>query len=83
MNAINTAQTVTSDNLLPPTGFSRQPAVRKFAGGVASSTLWLWVRQGKIPAPVKISPRVAAWRNEDLHQWAADPVAWQASHKEV
>lgn len=81
MNSINTALTGTTDTPLPATGFSRQPAVRKFAGGVASSTLWLWVRQGKIPAPVKISPRVAAWRNEELHAWAADPLAWQAQHK--
>lgn len=81
MNTVNAAQAVSSDNSLPAMGFSRQPAVRKFAGGVASSTLWLWVRQKKIPAPIKISPRVAAWRNEELHQWAADPLAWQAAHK--
>ncbi|WP_345798413.1 AlpA family phage regulatory protein [Castellaniella sp. MT123] len=81
MSDTDTAQAAIPDTQLPATGFSRQPAVRKFAGGVASSTLWLWVRQGKIPAPVKISPRVAAWRNEELHAWATDPLAWQAQHK--
>lgn len=83
MNNTNTVQSVQSVTLpsLPPTGFSRLPAVREFAGGAAASTIWLWVRQKKIPQPVKLSPRVSVWRNEDLHRWAADPLAWQAANR--
>ncbi len=28
---------------------------------VSKSTLWLWVKAGKFPAPVKLGPRVTAW----------------------
>ena len=66
---------------IPQTGFSRLPAVRAFAGGAAASTIWLWVRQKKIPQPIKLSARVSVWRNEDLHRWAADPLAWQAANQ--
>ncbi|WP_158386247.1 helix-turn-helix transcriptional regulator [Castellaniella defragrans] len=64
--------------LLPQTGFSRLPAVRRFAGNAAGSTIYLWISQGKFPRGVKLSPRVTVWRNEDLHRWAADPLAWHA-----
>lgn len=82
MSDINPTQAETPTVALPATGFSRAPAVRQFCG-VAESTLWLWVRQRKIPAPVKFSPRVVAWRNEELHAWAADPLTWQAKHMGV
>ncbi|MBV2179907.1 MAG: AlpA family transcriptional regulator [Castellaniella sp.] len=65
---------------IPQSGFSRLPAVRGFAGNAAGSTIYLWISQGRFPRGVKLSPRVTVWRNEDLHQWAADPVAWQAAH---
>ncbi|WP_028573192.1 helix-turn-helix transcriptional regulator [Desulfonatronum lacustre] len=28
---------------------------------IGKSTFWLWVKQGKMPPPVKLSPRVSAW----------------------
>ena len=28
---------------------------------VSKSTLWLWVKAGKFPAPVKLGPLVTAW----------------------
>lgn len=31
---------------------------------VGRSTWWLWVKQGKVPAPVKLGPRVSAWRED-------------------
>lgn len=64
--------------LLPQSGFSRLPEVRRFAGNAAGSTIYLWISQGKFPRGVKLSPRVTVWRNEDLHRWAADPLAWHA-----
>lgn len=31
---------------------------------VGLSTFWLWVQQGKIKRPFKLSPRVSTWRAE-------------------
>ena len=33
---------------------------------IALSTVWLWVAQGRLPAPTKLGPRVCAWRESDL-----------------
>ncbi|SDK51721.1 transcriptional regulator, AlpA family [Microbulbifer yueqingensis] len=30
--------------------------------GIGLSTFWLWVQQGKIAPPIKLSPRVSVWR---------------------
>lgn len=35
----------------------------------SSPTLWRMVRAGTFPAPVKLAPRVTAWRTEDLECW--------------
>lgn len=69
--------------LLPQSGFSRLPAVRRFACNAAGSTIYLWISQGKFPRGVKLSPRVTVWRNEDLHRWAADLLAWHAERVEA
>lgn len=83
MNNINTVHAAQPVSLpsLPPTGFSRLPAVRGFAGNAACSTIYLWIKQNRFPRGVKLSPRVTVWRNEDLHRWAADPLAWQAANQ--
>ena len=47
--------------LLPKSGFSRLPEVRRFAGNAAGSTIYLWISQGKFPRGVKLSPRVTVW----------------------
>ncbi|TAM17608.1 MAG: AlpA family phage regulatory protein [Candidimonas sp.] len=64
---------------LPETGFARLPIVAP-AAGVAGSTIWLWVRKGKFPRPVKVSERVTAWRVEDVREWMVNPQAWQAAN---
>ncbi|MDX6806161.1 AlpA family phage regulatory protein [Terrihabitans rhizophilus] len=33
---------------------------------VCKSTWWAWVKSGKAPKPVKLSPRITAWRCEDV-----------------
>lgn len=33
------------------------------------STLWRKVREGSFPKPLKISPRVVAWRESDILAW--------------
>jgi len=51
---------------LPATGYVRQaqliPAIFPFS----SATLWRKVKAGTFPKPVKLGPRITAWRVEDI-----------------
>ena len=53
---------------LPETGYVRQsqliPAIFPFS----SATLWRKVKAGTFPKPVKLGPRITAWRSEDIRQ---------------
>ena len=37
--------------------------------GIAKSTIWLWVKEGKFPKPIKLSPRITVWENEKIDEW--------------
>ena len=52
-------------NLLPETGFIRLPIVLKIYP-VSKSTWWAGVKDGRFPQPIKLGPRVTAWRVEDI-----------------
>jgi predicted DNA-binding transcriptional regulator AlpA len=56
---------------LPATGYVRQsqliPAIFPFS----SATLWRKVKAGTFPKPVKLGPRITAWRVEDIHAFIA------------
>lgn len=52
-------------DILPETGFLRLPAVLKLIP-VGKSTWWDGVKQGRFPKPVKLGPRITAWRAEDI-----------------
>jgi predicted DNA-binding transcriptional regulator AlpA len=54
-----------SSNTFPIKGFWRIGQVLNVIP-VGKSTWWLWVKQGRAPAPVKLGPRVTAWRVEDV-----------------
>jgi prophage regulatory protein len=51
---------------MPATGYMRQsqliPAIFPFS----SATLWRKVKAGTFPKPVKLAPRITAWRVEDI-----------------
>lgn len=53
---------------LPATGYVRQaqliPAIFPFS----SATLWRKVKAGTFPKPVKLGPRITAWRVEDIRE---------------
>ena len=66
---------------LPETGFARLPVVAQ-AAGVAGSTIWLWVRKGTFPKPVKISERVTGWRVEQVREFLDDPQGWRTANAE-
>ena len=54
--------------VLPVTGYIRQsqliPAIFPFS----SATLWRKVKAGTFPKPVKLGPRITAWRVEDIRE---------------
>ena len=52
------------------TTFYRLPKVREIAGGVASSTIWGWVKNGTFPKPIKLSSNCTAWNAVDVEAWA-------------
>jgi prophage regulatory protein len=53
---------------LPQTGFLRLPSILGPAGPipVSRSTWWAGVKEGRFPKPVKLGPRITAWRVEDI-----------------
>lgn len=53
---------------LPAQGMSRASQLLPFLP-FGSSTLWAWSRDGRFPAPVKLSPTMTAWRNADVIDW--------------
>lgn len=50
-------------------GFIRERRLRPAIIPVSHSVLWGWVKQGRFPAPIKLSERVTAWRVSDIQQW--------------
>ena len=59
---------------LPETGFLRLPSVIAPAGPipVSKSTWWAGVKSGRYPKPVKLGPRITAWRVEDIRALIED-----------
>ena len=56
--------------LLPDTGFLRVADVLQFIP-VSRSTWWFWVANGKAPKPIKLGPRVTAWKAEEIRAFIA------------
>jgi prophage regulatory protein len=70
-------ETSTARSLLPETGFLRlwnilgdsksdppTPAIIP----VSKSTWWAGVKSGRYPRPIKLGPRITAWRVEDIRK---------------
>lgn len=36
---------------------------------VTRPTVWRWLRFGRIPTPLKLSPRCTRWNEETLRRW--------------
>lgn len=56
---------------IPETGFLRQSQIIPFLVPVSHATLWRMVKTARFPAPVKLSPKVTAWRAEEVRAWIA------------
>ncbi|PJB73046.1 MAG: transcriptional regulator [Alphaproteobacteria bacterium CG_4_9_14_3_um_filter_47_13] len=59
-----------NQNTLPETGFMRLPEILKIFP-VSKSTWWAGVKEGRYPKPVKLGPKITAWRVEDIRELIA------------
>jgi prophage regulatory protein len=57
-----------SAHQLPATGFVRLPTILAPHGPipVSKSSWWQGIKDGRYPKPVKLGPRITAWRVEDI-----------------
>lgn len=55
---------------LPDTGFVRLSSILAPRGPipVSKSTWWAGIKTGRFPKPVKLGPRITAWRVEDVRR---------------
>lgn len=55
---------------LPACGFVRLKSVLAPKGPipVSKSTWWTGIKTGRFPKPVKLAPRITAWRVEDIRE---------------
>ena len=62
---------------LPETGFLRIGSVLAPRGPipVSKSTWWAGVKAGRYPKPIKLGPRITAWRVEDIRALIEKPKA--------
>ena len=70
-NTSHDAEPTTADNQamqLPTTGMGRAKDVLPFLP-FSKTTLFEWSKDGRFPAPVKLSPTMTAWRYADIHAW--------------
>ncbi len=63
-------EAIAFDNL-PDAAMLRLPQIVGPLVPISHATWWRYVRAGKAPQPVKISPGVTAWRVGDIRAWLA------------
>ena len=51
---------------MPAIGYMRQSQLIPSIFPFSSATLWRKVKAGTFPKPVKLGPRITAWRVEDI-----------------
>ena len=54
---------------LPDIGFIRQSQLIPSIFPFSPATLWRKVKDGTFPKPVKLGPRITAWKVEDIRDW--------------
>jgi prophage regulatory protein len=57
-----------SSACLPETGFIRDKALCEHLT-IGRSTLWRWVKNCKVPAPIKLANRTTVWNVEKVRAW--------------
>lgn len=66
---------------LPETGLVRQSQLIPGVLPFSHTTLWRMVKRHAFPAPVKLSPRMSAWRVEEVRAYLADPAGYCKAHE--
>jgi prophage regulatory protein len=66
-----------SDQTQSAAGFIRLSSILAPRGPipVSKSTWWAGVKSGRYPQPVKLGPRITAWRVEDIRSLIEKPKA--------
>lgn len=57
---------VSPPGFLPESGYVRQSQLIPWIFPFSPATLWRKVKAGTFPKPVKLGPRITAWRVEDI-----------------
>ena len=57
-----------SYGVLPATGYMRQSQLIPIIFPFSPATLWRKVKDGTFPKPIKLAPRITAWRVEDIRE---------------
>lgn len=52
----------------------RLPAV-KARTGLSRSSIYLWIANGKFPAPVSLGARAVGWLESEVDEWLAHRIA--------
>jgi prophage regulatory protein len=60
-----------TENLTPTGKLLRLPKVQELIP-VSKSHFWDGVKTGRYPKPVKISPNISAWYENEIIQWLSD-----------
>jgi prophage regulatory protein len=68
-----------SYGVLPATGYVRESKVL-IVVPYSPSTLWREVNKGTFPEPIKLTPRITAWRVEDIREFL-DRGVWADSNQ--
>jgi prophage regulatory protein len=71
-----TPKTKSNGGAAHSTGLSRLDSIIGPNGRipVSRSTWWSGVKSGRFPAPVKLGPRITAWRDADIDQLIANGI---------
>lgn len=70
-NTVSDTKPATAINFmqhLPTTGMGRAKDILPFLP-FSKTTLFEWSKDGRFPAPVKLSPTMTAWKYADVHHW--------------
>lgn len=76
---VDSKQKIMPTTTLPLEGMSRASTILPLLP-FGSTTLWQWSKNGKFPAPVKLSPTITAWRNRDILNWLEH---WHLDESEI
>jgi predicted DNA-binding transcriptional regulator AlpA len=64
---------------LPEIGFLRLKQIVPNLVPVSKSTWWQWIKEGRAPRGIKLSPNVTAWKAEDIRGFLSRKAGGQTS----